>query len=249
MRQGWQVKTLGEVCKIDKRQGIYAGLPYVGMENIESHTARFLGTLTPQEVKSSTFRFSREHVLYGRLRPYLNKIIAPDFEGHCSTEVFPIKPSAFISREYLLYWFLRDWTVTQIDATCTGARMPRANMSDVMALEFAFPPLPEQQRIVALLDDAFDGIATAKTNAEKNLRNARELFESHLQAVFTQRGEGWEEKKLGEACDIARGGSPRPIKAFLTRAQNGVNWIKISDATASDKYLDFRRCYRIPVAA
>lgn len=202
MRQGWEVKPLGEVCKIDKRQGIYAGLPYVGMENIESHTARFLGTLTPQEVKSSTFRFSREHVLYGRLRPYLNKVIAPDFEGHCSTEVFPIKPSAFISREYLLYWFLRDWTVTQIDATCTGARMPRANMSDVMALEFAFPPLPEQQRIVALLDDAFDGIATAKANAEKNLKNARELFESHLQAVFTQRGEGWEEKKFSEVCAI-----------------------------------------------
>ncbi len=56
------------------------------------------------------------------------------------------------------------------------------------------PPLPEQHRIVAILDEAFDGIATAKANAEKNLQNARALFESHLQSVFTERGEGWVEK-------------------------------------------------------
>ncbi|MFO1371434.1 MAG: hypothetical protein U1F42_03250 [Candidatus Competibacteraceae bacterium] len=51
-------------------------------------------------------------------------------------------------------------------------------------------PLPEQHRIVAILDEAFNGIATAKANAEKNLQNARALFESHLQSVFTERGEG-----------------------------------------------------------
>ena len=63
--------------------------------------------------------------------------------------------------------------------------------------EIPFPPLPEQQRIVGILDEAFEGIATAKANAEKNLQNARALFESHLQSVFTQRGEGWVEKTLG----------------------------------------------------
>jgi len=68
--------------------------------------------------------------------------------------------------------------------------MPRANMSAVLDFEFLIPPLPEQQRIVGILDDAIDGIATVKANAEKNLKNARALFESHLQSVFTQRGEG-----------------------------------------------------------
>jgi len=62
-----------------------------------------------------------------------------------------------------------------------------------------------QQRIVCILDEAFDGIATAKANAEKNLQNARTLFESHLQSVFTQRGEGWVEKPLNELCDIKHG--------------------------------------------
>ena len=63
-------------------------------------------------------------------------------------------------------------------------------------LEIKYPPLPEQQRIVGLLDEAFDGLATAKANAEKNLQNARALFQSHLQSVFTQRGSGWVETTL-----------------------------------------------------
>lgn len=62
--------------------------------------------------------------------------------------------------------------------------------------------IPEQQRIVAILDEAFDGIATARANTEKNLQNARALFESHLQSVFTQRGEGYVEKALSEVCAI-----------------------------------------------
>ncbi len=65
--------------------------------------------------------------------------------------------------------------------------------------------LPEQQRIVGILDEAFDGIATATANAEKNLQNARALFESHLQSVFTQRGEGWVEKPLGDLATFRNG--------------------------------------------
>ena len=72
-------------------------------------------------------------------------------------------------------------------------------------LEIAYPPLAEQRRIVAILDEAFKSIATAKTNAEKNLQNARAVFESPLNAVFTQRGEGWVEKRLADICVLQRG--------------------------------------------
>jgi len=68
-------------------------------------------------------------------------------------------------------------------------------------LKIVYPTRYEQQRIVIILDEAFAGIATAKANAEKNLQNARALFESHLQSVFTQRGEGWVEKPLKEVCE------------------------------------------------
>ena len=220
MKKGWQTKKLGDVCVIDKTQGIHHGLPYVGLEHIQSHTARFIGSTEPQSVKSSTFRFSSEHVLYGRLRPYLNKTFAPQFEGHCSTEIFPLKPSPQLSREYLLYWLLTDSTMDRINDTCTGARMPRADMNEVLDFDFPLPPLPEQKRIVGILDEAFEGIATAKANAEKNLQNARALFESHLQSVFTQCGEGWVETTLERCCEqIFAGGDVPKDRVSRERTQ------------------------------
>ncbi len=176
---------------IDSRSGVA----------IESHTGRFTGTTEPVAVKSSTFRFAREHLLYGRLRPYLNKVMAPNFEVHCSTVIFPLKPKTGLIREFLHYWFLRDATVAEIDATSTGARMPRANMNAILDFAFPLPPFPEQRRIVGILDEAFAGIATGQANAEKNLQNARALFESHLNAVFIQRGDGWTDTTLSEACE------------------------------------------------
>lgn len=223
---GWQTKKLGEVCSFDKSQGIHRGLPYVGLEHIESHTARFLGELEPQPVKSATFRFSTEHVLYGRLRPYLNKALAPDFEGHCSTEIFPLKPAANLRREYLLYWLLAGETTDRINATCSGARMPRADMNEILGFDFPLPPLPEQQRIVGILDKAFDGIATTKASAEKNLQNARALFESHLHAVFTHRGPGWVAKKLGDMCDRVSVGHVGPTSEFYCDPSEGIPFLR-----------------------
>lgn len=201
MSAEWKRVKLDDVCAADKRQGMHVGFPYVGLEDIESHTGRFIGSHTPRAVKSSTFRFSPEHVLYGRLRPYLNKVCAPDFTGHCSTEIIPLRPNPGLSRAFLVYWFLRQETVARIDASTTGARMPRASVDDVLELPLAAPPLAEQQRIVGILDEAFAGIAAARANAEQNLRNARALFESHLQSVFTQRDPSQVERVLGDVCE------------------------------------------------
>ncbi|QLQ24240.1 MAG: restriction endonuclease subunit S [Dechloromonas sp.] len=71
-----------------------------------------------------------------------------------------------------------------------GATVHRLMTEQIRSLDFPLPSLPEQYRIVAILDEAFDGIAIAKANAEKNLQNARALFESYLQMVFTERGMG-----------------------------------------------------------
>ncbi len=76
---------------------------------------------------------------------------------------------------------------------------------EVKSFHICLPPLPEQHRIVRLLDEAFEGLATAKANAERNLHNARALFESHLHSVFSQRGPGWVEKKLADFVDFKNG--------------------------------------------
>jgi type I restriction enzyme S subunit len=107
----------------------------------------------------------------------------------------------------------------------------------VEGLQLTLPAVTEQKRIVAILDGAFAGIDTAIANTQKNPVNARELFNSYLNSVFSQQGEGWTVETLDHICVIARGGSPRPIKAYLTDESGGVNWIKISDATASSKFV------------
>jgi type I restriction enzyme S subunit len=84
-------------------------------------------------------------------------------------------------------------------------------------LEIAYPPPPEQRRIVGILDEAFESIATAKANSEKNLQNARALFDSHLQSVFTQRGPGWVETTIGENVRFIdyRGKTPAKTESGL----------------------------------
>jgi len=230
-------RRLGEVCEYDRAQRVHSGLPYVGMEHIESDTGRFVGSIDPVNVKSNTFRFTPKHVLYGRLRPYLNKVLAPDFDGHCSTEIFPLLPSRELSREFLRYWMSSNEICERINGTCTGARMPRANMDAVLEFEIPVPPLAEQRRIVGILDEAFAGIATAKANAEKNLRNARELFAGSSKTAFEKLGTNNKQKTLGEVCYVDRGSSPRPIKEYFTIAADGVNWIKIGDSVEGEKYI------------
>jgi len=192
---------LREVVSIDRDQRQWAGRPYVGMEDIESGTGRLLGNEDTATVKSTTFGFTNRHVLYGRLRPYLNKVLLPDFSGHCSTEIMPLLPTSGIDRSYLWYWLASASTVAAIDATCTGARMPRANMDAVLELEIPLPPLEEQRRIVAVLDEAFAAIAGATANAEKNLANARELFEAAFRDRFDHVGNGWKSYRLPEIAE------------------------------------------------
>ena len=98
-------------------------------------------------------------------------------------------------------------------------------------LEIKFPPLPEQQRIVGILDEAFEGIATAKANTEKNLHNARALFESHLEAVFTQCGEGWQDKRLDTVAEFSQGIQVGLADQSNTPSDVLVRFIRIIDYT------------------
>jgi type I restriction enzyme S subunit len=89
-----------------------------------------------------------------------------------------------------------------IGALADGMNINNLKFDELRQFQVPFPPLAEQKRIVGILDEAFAGLATAKANAEKNLQNARALFESHLQSVFSQRGDGWLEDQL-DALTVA----------------------------------------------
>jgi len=96
-----------------------------------------------------------------------------------------------------LYYLLTTQELTKL---AKGVK-PGINRNEVYSQATRVPPLAEQQRIVGLLDEAFERLATAKANAEHNLQNARALFESHLQTIFTQRGEEWVETTLEKVLD------------------------------------------------
>jgi type I restriction enzyme S subunit len=109
-------------------------------------------------------------------------------------------------------------------------------------IEVSYPKsLPEQQRIVAILDDAFAKIEKAKANAEQNLKNAKELFESYLQGVFENKGEGWEMKTLGEVCEFTQG-IQRDVKLQSeNQKDNQVRFLRIVDFTQGNeppRYID-----------
>jgi type I restriction enzyme S subunit len=177
--------ALKDVVSFEKKQGLF-DLPYVGLEDIESNTGSHLGNLDFRTVKSKTFAFTSEHLLYGRLRPYLNKVLLPNFDGHCSTEIFPIKFSKEILREYLFYWFRLQRTVEAINETCTGARMPRANMEAVLEFEIPIPPIEIQREIVDKLDRTFAEIETLKTQIKIEKNYVVELRQSLLSSAFLQ---------------------------------------------------------------
>jgi type I restriction enzyme S subunit len=98
-------------------------------------------------------------------------------------------------------WLIYFLVHSNLSEFVSGLTVPKLNQGSLREIPIPLPPLSEQQRIVGILDEAFDGIATAKANAEKNLQNARALFESYLQSVFTQRDEGWVETTLSRATD------------------------------------------------
>ncbi|WP_158651304.1 restriction endonuclease subunit S [Pseudotamlana carrageenivorans] len=181
---GWEEKTLGEVVKYDKTKYSATNRPYVGLENIESNTGTYLGSLEAHEVKSSTFQFDERHVLYGRLRPYLNKVLVPKFAGHCSTEIFPILPGQEVLREFLFYWLMSPLIVSKIDATWTGARMPRANMNEVIKFKINITSIENQKEIIKELTLLKIEIKNLESKYKNLINNIEELKKSILQKAF-----------------------------------------------------------------
>lgn len=112
-----------------------------------------------------------------------------------------LKKTSDVSTEFINWWLKSPLFFDQLDRG-NGATVDTLTIQKLQAVAVDLPPLPAQQRIVTLLDEAFAGIAIAKANAEKNLQNARAIFESQLRSVFTQRDEGWVEKSLEELGTI-----------------------------------------------
>ena len=218
MKKGWPTKTLAEVCQIkppksEARDKVSASslVSFLPMEDMGIDVKFVQATQTKplSAVVGSYTYFADGDVLLAKITPCFEngKLgIADGLSngiGFGSSEYFVFRPDPTVSKEWLYYFLSRETFRVEGAARMSGAvGHKRVSKEFIEDYPIPVPPLAEQQRIVGLLDEAFEGLATAKANAEKNLQNAHALFESHLQSVFTQRGPSWVEKSLGETCEM-----------------------------------------------
>ena len=180
---GWRWVKLGDMCRQDRqivepRTTGADSLTYYSLEHIESQTGRILKAPIGQvedEGRSSSFRFDERHVLYGKLRPYLNKVALPESTGRCTTEMIPLLPGEEIDRIFLAWILRRTETVEYAMRGKTGSRMPRADMDNLLLLEIPLPSLPEQQRIAAILREQIAAVETARAAAQARLEAVKAL--------------------------------------------------------------------------
>jgi type I restriction enzyme S subunit len=249
---GWKMTTFGEATKpVQKRVNPqdYPDLPYIGMENVEAHTMRLLGTVPAKEMKSTADSFSVGDVLYGRLRPYLNKVYLADFDGLCSTEFIIFRKVSHLNSKYLQY-FLNSWDFVQFSNSLNAGDRPRVKFEQLADYLFPIPPLPEQERIVAKIEELFTQLEAGQTALAKVQAGLRRYKASVLKAAVSGKlvsgssgvaeGElpnGWRLLKAEEICDfITKGTTPKASKLF---SGNGdIPFIKVYNLTF-DGSLDF----------
>ena len=223
MKNGLPIKPLKSLCnnfqqdivdgpfgsELQRKDYISEGMPVLKIQNIKPFAVEVkrMDYVSPAkfgELKRHSYR--RGDIVMTKLGSPLgvSAIVEGVDDGLIVADLVRIRAQG-VNTKYLCYHLNSQRTSDFINSMQKGTTRPRVTLSVVRELPIAVPSPEEQQRIVGILDEAFDGIATAKANAEKNLQNARALFESHLQSVFTQRGEGWAEKTVGKIAKHSLG--------------------------------------------
>lgn len=194
MKKGWEIKKLGEVC--DKASS------NVSQNQLDNESGKYPIFGASGLIKNVSF--------YHQDKAYVS--IVKDGAGIGRITLQPAYSSIIGTLQYLipkreidisyLYYFLLG---VDFNKHRNGATIPHIYFKDYSQEKIGIPSLPEQKCIVEVLDKAFGEIAKAKKNTEENLRNTKEIFNSYLQSVFKNKGEGWEEKTVDKICEVEYG--------------------------------------------
>lgn len=187
-----------------------------------------------QSAGSSTHWFDKRHVLYSKLRPYLNKVVLPDMQGLATTELVPLCPDpSRLDRKFLAYYLRSSRFVNWISDQVAGAKMPRVSMKVFWEHKIPLPPLAEQKRIAAILDKA-DGI-------RRKRQQAIDLADEFLRSVFLDmfgdpvtNPKGWEVQTIDSVTFDWKGGAPFKPANFT---EEGINVLHKGAVQKNDKIL------------
>jgi type I restriction enzyme S subunit len=229
----WRWVRLKEILKED-RQSInpheYSDKEFflVTMDCIESNTGKLLKKVKclGKEIRSMKYKFDTRHVLYGKLRPYLNKVYVPEEEGICTTEFIPFIVTKAL-REYVAYYLRRKETVNFAMSHITGTRQPRVIIDIFLEYPIPLPALEEQKRIVSRLEQLISRAEEARRLRKLAKEEADKIMQAALNKVFSRaKEEEWEWAKLGTLL------IKKPqygLTARSSQEKKEVRYIRISD--------------------
>lgn len=189
-KKNWQICCLKDLAKIDRQNISPEELKtkqytYIGLEHIEKETGRILVDPNSQQdidLKSNKFFFTSNHVLYGKLRPYLNKVALPNFDGVCSTDIFPLLPLEGISNKYFLKVLMStSYFVSMANSQSSGANLPRIGTTALENIKVFKPDYTLQEQFAQKVIE----IESYIKEQQEELENAKQVFQSLLHHAFT----------------------------------------------------------------
>ncbi len=220
LKDGWEVRKLCEVCQIGdgnhsskypkKNEMTDEGTPFIRAKNMVDGQLSWLdmkyiskekhATLKKGHLKTNDILFTNRGEI-GKLA-----IVSNDFENsNLNSQIAWFRCNETLNNKFLFYFLLSPLMQKYYLIEKNGAALQQFTIKQINNISFPIPSLQEQKRIVTILDEAFTAIEKAKANAQLNLQNAKELFESYLQGVFENKDESWEEKTLGEIATFRNG--------------------------------------------
>ena len=188
----WLVLKLGDVVRYGRTEKVEPeSIPdeawILELEDIEKNTSRILQRhrFAERRSKSTKNRFSAGDVLYGKLRPYLNKVILADAAGYCTTEIIPIKGNEAVDARFIFHWLKHPAFLDYVSSVSHGINMPRLGTEAGNNAPFVLAPLAEQKRIVDEVDRRLSLIHGVEVQVEANLKRAQTLRGSVLAKSFS----------------------------------------------------------------
>jgi type I restriction enzyme S subunit len=247
--EGWRWDLLGNVGPIDTiglspRDQPEELFNYVALENIASGTGRLINfkPTKGETIRSNKFIFNERHVLLGKLRPYLNKVFVPNFSGICATDILPLLPNPEdLTREFLAICLRSPNFIEYSKVKMEGAKMPRLRTPDLEAYEIPIPPLSEQQRIVARIDELTRHIEGARQLRRQAVDEIGKILASSVSNKIRGNKDHWEETTLENILSMVQYGTSvkasREPKGFPVIRMGNIQENKVK--TTDLKYIDF----------
>jgi type I restriction enzyme, S subunit len=200
--EGWACITIGEIASPSKEKIEPVDCPsarYLSLEHIESETGKILNSGQASDVNSTKAVFNAGDVLYGKLRPYLNKVTIPDFDGICSTDILVFPKSDWLYSVYLRHFLSTRDVVQYANHHSSGVQLPRVSFAKLAELPFPLPPLAEQKRIVAKVETLLARVNAARQRLAKVPALLKRFRQSVLAAACSGRlTEEWRETHAPE---------------------------------------------------